>query len=115
MAGSSSHRDTACSVRPEDAAASSRLVISSWAAGPQMSFLLASSIVKTKWPAIRLAASTLFSPASMSTQNRRPAAVTAWGSNVQIREPDAARSSTVTAHRSALTLVATTGPGADST
>ena len=39
-AGSSSQRDTSRSVRPEAAAASSRLVSRSWAAGPQMSRLV---------------------------------------------------------------------------
>ena len=102
-------------MRREEAAASSRLVSSSWAAGLQMSFLVASSMVRTKWPASRSAASTLVIPASRSTQNRCPAAVMRCGSNTHTREPAAARSWAVAAHRSALLEVATTGPGADST
>ena len=106
--------------RVQRAAARRRRPAAGWSAvpgrpAPRCPSCVLSSMVSTKWPASRWAASTLVSPASRLTQNRCPAAVIACGSNVQIREPDAARSSAVAAHRSALTLVATTGPGADST
>jgi hypothetical protein len=80
-----------------------------------MSFLLLSSTVRTKCPASLFAGSTPLSPASGFHHQRCPAAVTRCGSNTQMPDPEAARISAVAAHRSERTLVATTGPGADST
>ena len=65
---------------------SRRLVSSSWAAGPQMSRLVLSSTVRTKWPASRWAASTVVIPASGFHHHRCPAAVTRCGSNTHTRD-----------------------------
>ena len=77
-----------------------------------MSRLCSSSTVKTKWAASRVAASLVRSPASRSTHHSRGEPVTRSGSNTHT-VPIPARSSLVAAHRSARTLVAATGPGAD--
>src|SRR6185312_17343950 len=79
-----------------------------------MSRFLASETVTTKWAAIRCAASTVVSPRNGFHHQVCGWLVMCCGSNSQVR-PTAARSLAVAAHRSALLLVATAGPGADRT
>ena len=112
-AASPSQRSASRSVRPEVAAARNSAHNRSLAAGPQMSRLCSSSTVKTKWAASRVAASLVRSPASRSAHHNRGEPVTRRGSNTHTVPPALARGSLVAAHRSARTLVAATGPGAD--